>query len=220
MNDLTLLIPAKIEKESLPLVLKEIENYNLKKLIVMERDDKETFDAIKNFDCEILFQTNKGYGAALIEGINHINTKYLCIFNADGSFDPKELSRMYSKSKSSDFVFGSRYNKDSGSDDDTILTLIGNKVFSLIGNIFFRLDLNDILYTYILGSSKLFKNLKLTQADFRICVEIPLNIKKQKFTYTTNSSFERSRFKGEKKVNEFRDGLKILIYLIKRIFKF
>ena len=59
MNDLTLLIPAKIEKESLPLVLKEIENYNLKKLIVMERDDKETFDAIKNFDCEILFQTNK-----------------------------------------------------------------------------------------------------------------------------------------------------------------
>ena len=37
---------------------------------------------------------------------------------------------MYSKSKSSDFVFGSRYNKDSGSDDDTILTLIGNKVFS------------------------------------------------------------------------------------------
>ena len=74
MNDLTLLIPAKIEKESLPLVLKEIENYNLKKLVVMEKDDEETFNAIKNYECDILFQKNKGYGAALIEGINNTDT--------------------------------------------------------------------------------------------------------------------------------------------------
>ena len=218
MNDLTLLIPAKIEKESLPLVLKEIENYNLKKLVVMEKDDEETFNAIKNYKCDILFQKNKGYGAALIEGINNINSKYLCIFNADGSFDPKELEKMYIKCKSNKFVFGTRYNDDSGSDDDTILTLIGNKTFSFIGNLFFKLKLNDILYTYILGETKSFKELNLTQLDFRICVEIPLNISKQKFTYVTNSSFERARFKGEKKVSEFKDGFKILMYIIKRIF--
>ena len=218
MNDLTLLIPAKIEKESLPLVLKEIENYNLKKLVVMEKDDEETFNAIKNYECDILFQKNKGYWAALIEGINNINSKYLCIFNADGSFNPKELEKMYIKCKSNKFVFGTRYNDDSGSDDDTILTLIGNKTFSFIGNLFFKLKLNDILYTYILGETKSFKELNLTQLDFRICVEIPLNISKQKFTYVTNSSFERARFKGDKKVSEFKDGFKILMYIIKRIF--
>ena len=218
MNDLTLLIPAKIEKESLPLVLKEIENYNLKKLVVMEKDDEETFNAIKNYKCDILFQKNKGYGAALIEGINNINSKYLCIFNADGSFNPKELEKMYIKCKSNRFVFGTRYNDDSGSDDDTILTFIGNKTFSFIGNLFFKLKLNDILYTYILGETKSFKELNLTQLDFRICVEIPLNISKQKFTYVTNSSFERARFKGDKKVSEFKDGFKILMYIIKRSF--
>ena len=37
---------------------------------------------------EIIFQKGKGYGNALIEGINLINTEYLCIFNADGSFNP------------------------------------------------------------------------------------------------------------------------------------
>ena len=99
MNDLTLLIPAKIEKESLPLVLNEIKNYKLNILIVMENDDRDTFEAIKNFNCEILFQKNKGYGSALIEGINKINTKYLCIFNADGSFNPIELENMYNKCK-------------------------------------------------------------------------------------------------------------------------
>tara|TARA_B100000700_G_C14923837_1_gene798409 strand:+ start:577 stop:1239 length:663 start_codon:yes stop_codon:yes gene_type:complete len=219
MNDLTLLIPAKKEKESLPIVLKEVQKYNIKKLVVLEKDDEETLNAIKNYDCKILFQKNKGYGAALIEGINKINSKYLCIFNADGSFDPKELEKMYINCKLNNFIFGSRYNKDSGSDDDTILTFIGNKIFSFIGNIFFKIKLNDILYTYILGETRLFKDLKLTQLDFRICVEIPINIQEKKLTYASSSSFERARIKGVKKVSEFKDGFKILIYLIKRIIK-
>ena len=79
----------------------------------------------------------------------------MCIFNADGSFDPKELKAMYTKAKSNNFVFASRYEKDAGSDDDTLLTLIGNKIFSMLGKIFFRLKLNDILYTYILGETNL-----------------------------------------------------------------
>tara|TARA_B100000579_G_scaffold139943_1_gene113745 strand:+ start:50 stop:712 length:663 start_codon:yes stop_codon:yes gene_type:complete len=219
MNDLTLLIPAKNESESLPTVLEEIKNYQLKKLVVMEEEDKITFNSIKGFDCDVLIQKNKGYGSAIIEGINKINTKYLCIFNADGSFDPKELENMYIKGKSNDFVFGSRYEKDAGSDDDTFLTLIGNKFFSLFGKIFFKLKLNDILYTYVLGRTASFNNLKLLEKDFRICTEIPINIIKNKFSYTHNSSHERSRLKGVKKVNEFKDGFKILMYIIIRIFK-
>ena len=33
--------------------------------------------------------------SALIEGINNVKTKYLCIFNADGSFDPKYLNKIF-----------------------------------------------------------------------------------------------------------------------------
>ena len=47
------------------------------------------------FDCKILYQSKKGYGNALIEGIKETKTKYFCIFNADGSFDPSELINMY-----------------------------------------------------------------------------------------------------------------------------
>ena len=39
MNDLTLIIPAKREAESLPIFLKEIENYECKKLIVLQKED-------------------------------------------------------------------------------------------------------------------------------------------------------------------------------------
>ncbi len=50
MNDLTLLIPAKNESDSLPIVLEEIKNYNLKKIVVLEEEDTITFNSIKNLD--------------------------------------------------------------------------------------------------------------------------------------------------------------------------
>ena len=62
----------------------------------MEKEDIETLNSLKGYDCKILFQENKGYGDALIHGIKNVSTKYFCIFNADGSFEPNELSQMYS----------------------------------------------------------------------------------------------------------------------------
>ena len=35
-----------------------------------------------------------GYGDALIQGINFIETELFCIFNADGSFNPIEIKQM------------------------------------------------------------------------------------------------------------------------------
>ena len=131
MKNLTLVIPAKEEKESLPKVLDELKKYNLKKIVVLEKKDHKTIASIKNYDCKILFQKQMGYGAALIQGINTVKTKYFCIFNADGSFNPKELKKMLKKLESSklDLIFGSRYEKNGGSEDDTVITLVGNYFF-------------------------------------------------------------------------------------------
>ena len=85
MKNLTLVIPAKNEPNCLPRVLKEIKNYDCKKIIVMDKEDKKTFEAIKEFDVQILFQTGEGYGNAIIEGMREVNTEYLGIFYADGS---------------------------------------------------------------------------------------------------------------------------------------
>tara|TARA_B100000579_G_scaffold437354_1_gene466342 strand:- start:455 stop:1129 length:675 start_codon:yes stop_codon:yes gene_type:complete len=216
LDNLTLLIPAKNESESLPLVLKELKKYKIKKVIVLQKDDKDTIKAIKDKKTKIIFQKKNGYGSAIKEGVYKIKTKYLCIFNADGSFNPKELFQMYKSLKKYNFVFGSRYSKNAGSKDDTFLTFIGNKIFSLLGKIFFNIQLNDILYTYIMGESKKFRSLNLQNYDFRICIEIPLKITTKKFKYTFSSSFERKRFKGEKKVNEFKDGFLIGYYMLKK----
>ena len=216
MNNLTLLIPAKEESESLPLVLEELKKYNCKKLVVMDENDEITVNSIQKFDCEILFQKNLGYGSALIEGINKIETEYLCIFNADGSFDPMYLTDMLDKCKNNnDFIFASRYSLNGTTDDDTFLTAVGNKIFSTIGKIFFGLKIDDILFTYVMGKTKSYKMLQLKNHDFRFCVELPMNAKRESMNCMNQGSSERKRLMGFKKVSEFKDGFLILLELIK-----
>ena len=220
MKELTLVIPAKFESSSLPKVLEELENLDLTKLVVIPKYDYETKKAIENFNCQIVHQRGEGFGNAIIEGINQVQTKYLCIFNADGSFDPKYLNEMLALLiLENDFVFNSRYVKDGGSDDDTILTYLGNLFFTKLCNILFKLNISDVLFTYVMGKSKAFRQLELKNPDFTFCIELPVKAKFKGFKITSNPSYERSRISGIKKVNEFKDGFLILISIFKLFIK-
>ena len=216
MEDLTLVIPAKYEASTLPKVLDELEKFNVKKIITVPKYDKETLEAIKDYDCKIIHQSGEGFGNALIEGIFNVETKYLCIFNADGSFDPKYLNEMIVFLKNEyDFVFNTRYEKNSGSDDDTFLTYIGNKFFTKLCKILFKLNISDVLFTYVMGKTDAFKKLNLKNNDFTFCIELPVKAKFNNFKSISSPSYERSRLSGKKKVNEFKDGFLILISIIK-----
>ena len=221
MNNLTLIIPAKKEKESLSKVLDELKPYNYKIVVVLEKEDYETIESIKDRECKILFQKKMGYGDALIQGINFIETELFCIFNADGSFNPIEIRQMLKilHSNNSDLVFGTRYEKDCSSEDDTLITSIGNFIFTNLGKIFFRLKISDILYTYVIGKTEKVKNLNLQSKDFVFCVELPIKANRSNLLLSNSKSNERARIAGTKKVKAFRDGLRILLGMIKLFFK-
>jgi glycosyltransferase involved in cell wall biosynthesis len=216
-DNLTLVVPAKEDTDCLFHVLEELKYFDISKIIVIPKEDELPrhwkFDKMK-----VINQNKSGYGNALIEGIKKVETDFFCIFNADGSFKPSELEGMLKLTYNFDFIFGSRYLKNAKSDDDTIITLIGNYIFSKIGKIFFNVRLSDILYTFVLCNTKKTKELNITSEDFGFCVELPIKIERKKFSYTDISSHERKRISGKKNVNEVVDGLKILFRMIKFFF--
>ena len=220
MKDLTLVIPAKNEPESLPYVLMELEKLDLNFIIVLEKKDYITINAIEKFRSKIIFQENNGYGDAIILGIKNVKTEYFSIFNADGSFDPYELRAMYDKIKndSLDLLLASRYKGNSSSEDDTAVTFIGNKIFTTIGKIFFKLPISDILYTYVVGNTQKILKLNLKQKDFTLCVELPIKAKRNGLNIADISANEKSRIGGVKKVNALKDGFLILLYMVKLFF--
>ena len=222
MKDLTLIIPAKEEAESLPFLMKELISYKCKKIIITSREDLETINSIKNnSDILLLSQKKPGVGSAIIEGINKAKTKYFCILMADGSTNPKYIKNMYKNCKRErlDMIFSSRYQKpNGGSADDTLVTYVGNFFFTKLGNIFFSTNISDILFMFVLGKKKSFKILNLKSYDHRICVELALKAKFNELKYTCIPSFERKRFGGTKKVNALKDGILILSEMIKLFF--
>ena len=122
------------------------------------------------------------------------------------------------QAKKLDFIFASRYDDNAGSEDDTLVTLIGNKIFTLCGKIFFKLPITDILYTFVLGKTDNANQLDLKQKDFTFCVELPIKIKKTNMKMTTINSYERKRIAGKKKVSAFKDGFLILIHMVRLFF--
>ena len=56
MKNLTLIIPAKNESDSLPIVLNEIKNLDCSIIVILESTDIQTINATKNFNCKIIIQ--------------------------------------------------------------------------------------------------------------------------------------------------------------------
>ena len=224
MKMITLVIPAKNEKESLGEVLKEALHYNVVKEIIVVVDSLEdnSIKIAEEYNCKVIIQKNSGYGSALIEGFRESTNKYACIFNADFSMDPKYLQSMIDKTNENDFIFGTRY-KNGSSDDDNFITLFGNKVFSLMSRLLLGIKLTDILYTYVLCDVKKFNTLNFKKKDFRLCIELPFLVNLNSYSYDEIGMHERKRYNGEKNVNVIIDGFLILIEImnsfLKRIFR-
>lgn len=216
MKYISLVIPAKNEKESLEKTITEILNYKFinEIIIVVDSYKDNSIKIAQKFNTNVIVQKKRGFGSAIIEGFNHAKNKYACIFNADYSFNPKYLKKMITKSNKYQFIFGSRYIKNASSDDDTIITFIGNKIFTFLSKQLLKIKLSDILFTYVLCNVDNFKKLRLKNNDFRLCIELPIKVQRNNYLYTEVPVKERKRFAGQKKVNELKDGFLILLEIL------
>jgi|TARA_B110001452_G_scaffold208016_1_gene178259 glycosyltransferase involved in cell wall biosynthesis len=216
-DKISLIIPAKNEIESLNAVLSEINNNQFidEIIVIVDDEDDNSINIAKQFKCKIVIQKKKGYGSAIVEGFKNAKNNFGCIYNADYSFDPNYLEELINKSQTNDFIFGTRYTKQSGSEDDDIVTFTGNKIFSFITRYGLGIKLSDILFTYVLCNVQKFNSINFNSSDFRLCIELPFQVKKNNFSYSELPIFERSRFAGKKKVNVIKDGFLILIEILR-----
>ena len=66
-----------------------------------------------------------------------------------------------------------------------------------------------------MGNAQKARDLNIKEKDFAFCVELPIKAKKAGHKLVSLPSYEKPRIAGRKKVNAFKDGLMILISMIK-----
>ena len=213
----TVIILTKNEVDSINFTIEELRKNKIENILVVDANSTDgTLDYLKEKKIDFIIQKNKGYGAAILEGVSMVKSEYLSVIDADGSYNGNDIPRMLKvlKEKDLDFVLGSRYLNNTKSDDDTIIRGIGNKIFTWIVRFFFKVNITDALFHFPVCKAKKYRELNLYFNDFSICPELPIKIKQKNFKFEEYLSKERPRIGGETKVNALTDGFKILLSLI------
>jgi glycosyltransferase involved in cell wall biosynthesis len=218
---ISVIIPARNERESLPAVLSELPRDRLHEILVVDGHSTDgTPEVVRAAGVKVVTQKGRGYGAGVVTGMKTAQGDLMTFMDADGSYDPEAIFRMQSliENEGYDIVFCSRYRPESGSDDDTIIRLTGNMIFTALLRLMFGVKLSDALFFYALAKREVYQSIEWKSSDFALCVEIPIKVHRAGYRYTEIPSRERPRIGGDSKVNAFTDGFSILWAMIKMKF--
>ena len=98
---------------------------------------------------EVYHEDKIGVRQAYIDTYKHVRGDVIVTFSPDGNSLPELLSDLINKMKEGyDMVIVSRYKDGAKSDDDTVLSGIGNYVFTKITNILFGFPYTDAMVIY------------------------------------------------------------------------
>ena len=98
--DLTVLLPALNEEESIGKIIDEIEsslkihNINYCILVSDNGSSDKTLEICKKKKVLTNEVDQKGYGSNLKDAISKIKSKYIIFFDCDGSYNPSEIINM------------------------------------------------------------------------------------------------------------------------------
>jgi dolichol-phosphate mannosyltransferase len=200
--DLSVVIPALNEAENLksllPLIQQVVSELGVSaEIIVVDGGSAdETESLVKGLKAQLVHQSERGYGGALLKGFAHARAPYVATMDADLSHPPIFLKDFWRERMNSDVLIASRYISGGQADmaiSRRILSTILNRTYAVL----LGLKLRDLSSGFRLYNHKSIDRLDLRARDFdvleEILVKIHLNggrIKEVPFHYRVRHSGE------------------------------
>ena len=149
--ELTILMPCLNEAETIATCVAKATGFLARKgirgeVLVADNGSRDgSRDIAQKVGARIIEVPQRGYGAALIQGIRAARGRYVIMGDADDSYDFSNLDAMVAQLRSgADLVMGNRF--AGGIRDGAMPALhryLGNPVLSFVGRLFFRCNISD-----------------------------------------------------------------------------
>lgn len=180
-----LIIPALNEEEALFRLFDHIPRDIVRSIIVVDNGSTDdTSQVARSKGAIVLSEPKKGYGRACLTGLNYLEKDppgIVAFMDGDYSDDPKELPKLIDPiiTDGYDLVLGSRIKGNREKDALPPHSILANKLFALIVNLIYGLDLSD------LGSFKAIryhdiKDLEISDEGYGFPIELIVKSAKKK----------------------------------------
>ena len=230
-NSKSIIIPAKNEEKNLVPLIKRIPVFNEEyELVVVYGKSKDKTEEIvldlenlfPDINIKVLKQSSNGKANAVWEAVEVCDMELIAILDSDQSVDPETLEYFFEilESGNADFVNGTRLIYPMEDKAMRTINTFGNKIFQFLISLVIRQRLTDSLCgTKVFKKSNINK-IKIWQdtlssrdpfGDFDLIFSA---------AYAGDKILEypvhyRARVYGETQISRFRDGFKLIVYLIK-----
>jgi glycosyltransferase involved in cell wall biosynthesis len=146
----TLIIPTLNEIDGVRAILPRIKPGWCDQIIIVDGNSTDgTAEYVKEQGYFVIPQEEKGLRRAYLEALPYVEGDVIVTFSPDGNSVPELIPPLVAKMKEGyDMVIVSRYLDDARSYDDTFITALANKVFTLTTNLFFGGKYTDTMVIY------------------------------------------------------------------------
>ncbi len=221
MNTVSLIIPARNEEATLPMVLEDVcrvlpqlNGYQAELIVVDDHSSDRTAGIARSFGATLVSNPGKpGKGMALRTGFAHASGQILAMMDADYSHRAEELPLLLGAlGDGVGLVIGSRV--VGGSEEYTHIRALGNVFLSAALGICTGRYLSDALNGFKVFRREIFTDFRYTSTSFEIEIEIIANTLRKGYRIVEVSSHERARAGGEIKSRVVRHGTRFLLRIL------
>ena len=221
---LTVIVPAYNEAATVEIALRRIHEVALRLEVIVVNDastdgTREILDQLvgkRLVDRVIHHDKNRGKGAAIRSGIAAATGDVVVVQDADLEYDPQDLPALLLpiRSRQADAVYGSRFQ---GGPHRVLYFwhYVGNRVLTLLSNMFTNLNLTDLETCYKLVRTELLKQLPLSSNRFGFEVEITARLAQARARIWEIPISYSGRTYAEGKKITWRDGVAALFHILR-----
>ena len=221
---LSVIMPAYNEAATVESALSRVREVRLRLEIIVVNDastdgTREILEQLAKqglIDRVIHHEKNRGKGAAIRSGIAAANGDVVVVQDADLEYDPQDLPALLLpiRSREADAVYGSRFQ---GGPHRVLYFwhFVGNRVLTLLSNMFTNLNLTDLETCYKLVRTDLIKRLPLSSNRFGFEVEITARLAQARARIWEIPISYSGRTYAEGKKITWRDGFAALVHILR-----
>ncbi len=213
----TVVIPCLDEEEGIRKVIGDAPTW-IDQIIVVDNGSTDRTAAVaREMGATVVQEDLRGYGRAYMRGFSHAEMDLICCLDGDHSYPISDLGRLIDVflHYEVDFLSACRFpilNQESMS----YKHWIGNKLLSFTMALLFRVPIEDSQSGMWVFKRSILSKIKLTSTGMPFSEEIKIEVIKNKDLKFKEEHIKYSARKGEIKLRPYRDGIRNILFLLKK----